>query len=233
MTRPWNDIYNGVHLYRLSAGAYTYTTSHIGIDADGAPNAYHENDSQALDYHANALYPRGAWQDILVPDPAAPARPYRQPAGPYAGYFVSMTALSDGTKQGIAPGKYVDATAIPYIVFPRHFHEMTGTGGVGDLAMVRNLRTGDVSAAIVADVGPADAALGEVSIKLAANLGGTNPNPKNGHGAPVGPFRYVLFPRSHTTPRWPLSLPDIEQRGASLLAGIGGWAAVDAADPPP
>jgi hypothetical protein len=59
---------------------------------------------------------------------------------------------------------------------------------------------GQESAAIVADVGPRNDPLGEVSIRLAENLGGHNVNPRNGAGMPTGRFAYVVFPRSKATP---------------------------------
>lgn len=226
MSTPWQDEYNGTKLHRLSSGVYSFETSRVSLDADGAPNAYNEDDSLGLDLHANAGYPNGNWRDILVCDPGNPAKPYWQSSGLFAGYFIGMTALSDGKQPETDPARYVDATAVPYIVFPGPFHNMAGTGSTGDLAMIRNQRTGVESSAIVADVGP-DEPLGEMSLKLAVNLGGQNPDPKNGHGAPVGPFRYVIFPRSRATPKWPLPVVQIDSRARACLAAAGGWSAID------
>src|SRR4029077_2822205 len=103
------------------------------------------------------------------------------------------------------PGRYVDSTKVPYLVFPSTFHALKGTGTMGDLAVARNLRNNNVTAAIVADVGPPHAPLGEVSIRLAEDLGGVHVNPRTGAGMPKGPFLYVLFPRSLSTPAWPLT----------------------------
>jgi hypothetical protein len=63
---------------------------------------------------------------------------------------------------------------------------------------------------------------------LVTGLGGSpNPNPRTGQGKPHGPFRYVVFPRSHNTPPWPLTAAQIEHEAQGLLAAAGGWAAFD------
>ena len=227
MATPWMT-YRGVGLFRPAGmSAYAYETGRMELDADGAPNAYHPDDI-GLDALANAGYPGGGWRNVLVQDPANPARPFVQRTGPTAGYFLSKTSLFDPAGAVTDPATYVDSVAIPYIVFPGDFYNLTGTGVMGDFVVARNLRSGEVSAAIVADGGPADAELGEVSLGLATALGGTNPNPRNGAGKPRGPFRYVVFPRSFVSPKWPLSRQQIEQRALGCLATAGGWTTFDA-----
>jgi len=194
----------------------------MAIDADGAPNAYHPEDT-GIDALANAGFPSGGWKSILVVDPLDSTKPFVQSAGPFAGFFVSKTTLHDPTRPETDPSRYVDSTKVPYLVFPGAFHALNGTGTMGDMAMVRNLRSNQVTAAIVADAGSHNAPLGEVSIRLAENLGGTHVNPRNGSGMPKGPFLYVLFPRSRSTPRWPLTVDRIDELAASALTAIGGW----------
>ncbi len=218
--------YRGLDFFRPAGSAYVYTTAQMEIDADGAPQAYHPADT-GLDALANAGFPGGGWRSVLVADPNDASKPFVQPDGPTAGFFVSMTALQDGFSPASDPKKYVDATKVPYLVFPGGFHRLAGTGDMGDLLMAKNLHNGNVSAAIVADIGPADAELGEVSIKLVEALGGTNPNPRNGAGKPPGPFRYVVFPRSRRVPRWPLMPDQIQQIAQDLLEAAGGWDAFD------
>jgi hypothetical protein len=218
--------YKGVDLLRWAEGGpYYYTTSRIEIDADGAPNAYGPSNTR-LDNTANAGYPNGNWRSILVPDPNDANSPFVQPDGDFQGFYVSQTTLKDQTLNNTDINKYVNASAIPYIVFPGNFYAMNGTGAMGDCALVRNLSNGMTSPAIVADVGPGDAALGEISIQLAVNLGGTNPNPRNGAGAPAGPFQYVIFPGSRQTPPWPLTAGQIDTIAAACLDQLGGWAAI-------
>ncbi|MBL8552983.1 MAG: hypothetical protein JNL41_01805 [Phenylobacterium sp.] len=220
--------YRGVALKRFSgSAAYAYSTSRIAIDADGAPNAYHPQD-RGIDALANAGYPNGGWRSIIVPDPANPSRGYVQPSGPFAGYFVSMTTVQDTGKARTDPARYVDSTKVPYIVFPGAFYRMKGTGHRGVLGMARNLATGQTSPMIFADGGATNHELGEVSIKLAENLGGANVNPRTGRGAPRGPFAYVIFPGSETSPPWPRSDADLRDRAEAELARIGGWEAVTA-----
>lgn len=218
----WQE-YHGTQLFRLpNSTAYFYVVNRISIDADGAPNAYHPQD-RGIDALANAGFPRGAWRSILVVDPQHPDRPFVQPGGEFAGFFVSMTTLQDLTLPATDIHRYVDATRIPYLVFPGAFFAMPGTGDFGDFAIARQLRSGKESSVIVADKGPRNAPLGEVSIHLAENLGGTNVNPRNGAGVPRGPFLYVVFPRSKAEPRWPLTNEQIQQRAQNLLAALGGW----------
>ena len=202
--------------------AYFFVTPHMAIDADGAPNAYNPSDT-GIDALANAGFPSGSWKSILVVDPADPARPFVQPSGPLAGFFVSKTALQDGTRPETDIHRYVDSTKVPYFVFPAAFHNVKGTGTTGDLVLARNLTNDRVSSAIVADIGPAQAPLGEVSIRLAENLGGVNVNPRNGKGMPKGPFLYVVFPMTHAKPKWPAGLDQIDTLATSKLEALGGW----------
>ena len=218
--------YQGVKIYRVSSEAYTYQTGHIALDADGAPDAYGPGDI-GLDYNANAGYVPGSdgWENVLVADPDEPDQPYVQTSGATAGYFVSMTSLIDESAAvaDTDPAKYVDATAIPYIVFPGDFYDESGTGDWGDVAMVRSLSNNQQSAAIIADGGPATDPLGEISLALAAALGGTEPDPRDGSGVPPGPLQVVIFPYSHKQPAWPRTLDDIQQQASDLLQSIGGW----------
>jgi hypothetical protein len=194
----------------------------MAVDADGAPNAYHPDDT-GLDALANAEFPNGDWKSILAVDPLDPSKPFVQTGGPFAGFFVSKTALQSSVVPETDPARYVDATTVPYVVFPGAFHALSGTGTLGDLVMARNLRTDDVTAAIVADIGPTHAPLGEVSMQLAESLGGVHVNPRNGKGVPVGPFLYVVFPGSRLTPRWPLTLNQLDQHSSGALQAMGGW----------
>ena len=214
--------YKGTDIFRVP-GAYHYVTDRVTLDADGAPNAYHPNDT-GIDKLAHAGYPNKGWKSVLVTDPASPNKPYIQkPGEPYPGYFVSMTTLKNPNGNKTSPSTYVDSVAFPYVVFPGEFYSIKGTGFMGDFAMVRNLDNGKMTAAIVADVGPSDAPLGEMSLGLATALGGVNPNPRNGSGSPRGNFQYVIFPKSHEAPAWPLSFEHIDRVANAKLEGIGGW----------
>jgi hypothetical protein len=218
--------YGGDQLYRDASGAYTYVTRRMELDADGSPRAYHPDGKSGLDALANAGYPSKGWRSVLVVDPADSSKAYVQSAGATKGFFVSKTSLYDHAAAATDPAAYVNSECVPYIVFPGNFYALKGTGAYGDLAMARNLDNAKETFAIVADGGPASAALGEVSLALATALGGTNPNPRNGAGSPKGRFQYLIFPKSRATPAWPRTNAEMDSAARKLLANVGGWPAI-------
>jgi hypothetical protein len=219
----WTD-YRGAALRRHSSGAYRYVTDHLALDADGSLFAYHP-DNLGRDDLGFASWPSGDedWRWILVADPADPSRPWVQADGPAKGYFLSMTTLRDAAGEASDPASYVDSEAVPYIVFPANFLKIEGVGGFGDVAMARNLATGDQSWAVVADQGPAPHPLGEVSLKLAEGLGGRDLNPRNGDGIAPGPYEYMIFPGSRLDPPWPQSAVALRAAAEALFEEVGGW----------
>ncbi len=228
------DLYQDTQLLWAQDGhSYIFATKAVKVDADGAPNAYHPDDMglpcktgvrfKGLDCPANAGYPNSNWwHDALVPDPTNPSKAYVQSSGPYKGFFVSKTSLKDPVKQDIQTEKYVDARSVPYLVFPGEFYKKNGTGILGDFGYAINLENGKASPFIVAEIGPRNAALGEMSIALAVALGGSSPNPRTGDGTPKGKILYVIFPRSAKSPAWPVSADMLSSTVTSLLEGIGG-----------
>lgn len=215
--------YEGDQLYRDPSGAYTYATRHMALDADGSPRAYHPDGDSGLDALANAGYPHKGWRSVLVVDPTDGSKPYVQQSGPTKGFFVCKTSLYDHGSAATDPATYVNSEVVPYLVFPGNFHALKGTGTYGDLAIVRNLDNGKETFAIVADGGPSKAPLGEVSLALAAALGGTHLNPRTGSGMPHGRFQYLVFPKSRSNPAWPRSNSEMDAAARSLLAGVSGW----------
>lgn len=232
--------YQDTTLYKhVGSSAYIFQSTNVKVDADGAPNAYHPDDIRlhcskgqgfrGLDCPENAGYPnRHWWPSALVADPDNPSEPYVQTSSSaYPGYFVSQTSLFDKTKSKVDSARFVDARNIPYLVFPGAFNSMRGTGTLGDLGYAINISNGKKSPFIVADVGPKQAALGEMSIALAAALGGIDPNPRTGAGTPKGKILYVVFPKSSATPAWPLSGAQIAAQADRLLGEVGGLAALE------
>lgn len=223
--KPWRT-YKSAELFRhTSADVYFFVTDHMRIDADGAPNAYGPGNI-GLDLNANAGYPsKSWWPNVLVPDPSDPNRALVQKSGAFKGYFVSQTALADRSLPQTDPRAYVDATEFPYLVFPGKFAKQSGTGRLGDFGYAIHLENGRTSPFIVADIGPSNAKLGEVSIALAEALGGENVNPRNGAGQPKGKVAYVVF-RFSSDPmkskRWRLADGEIEMNAEQLLSDIGG-----------
>lgn len=226
----WSQYKGARLLSHPSQSAYVFATSHKAVDADGAPNAYHPDD-KGLDYLANAGYPNTSWwKSVLVEVPDKPGNAYRQPDGPFEGYFVSKTSLQDLSKHETDASRYVDATSVPYLVFPGSFYERRGTGRLGDLGYAFNLSTGDASPFVVADIGPRDAKLGEISVALAEGVGGENVNPRTGAGVPRGKILYIVFPYSSRSNAWPLTNDEIRRASEALLQAVGGRDAVMACE---
>ena len=229
--------YKGTKLFRnTDKTAYSYKTSHSRIDADGAPNAYHPDDvgkncthepHLGLDCPANAGYPNTTWWDsVLVVDPQNSHHAYVQPSGAFKGFFVAKTwlAASPAVDDGLSATNYVDATKIPYIVFPgTDFAQLAGTGNRGDIGIAWNLSNGKWTPFVVADQGGgSEAKLGEGSIALYEALGGHDINAPNGAGVAPGEMLFVVFPKSAKIPRWPRTLNSIKEQADSLLASVGG-----------
>jgi hypothetical protein len=240
--------YRGVTIRRTAdRSVYLYVTAHKSVDADGAPNAYHPDDvnggacpdsGTGLECPANAGYRSNDgvgnsswWSSVLVADPDDPDFAYRQTDGPWAGYFVSQTALKRLTPYGrLSPLSYVDATRIPYVVMPGDFYAMPGTGRMGDVGYALNLANGRSTAFIFADVGPDDARLGEASIAFWTALGGQNPNPRNGHDVPPGSIAYFVFPRSSAEVDlgWPIDVERLRSAAAERMEALGGADMIEA-----
>ena len=215
--------YRGAMIKKIPVSqAYFYTITRMAIDADGAPNSYHPLD-KGIDALANAGFPEGNWKAILVENPTKSDEPFVQTGGEFAGFFVSRTTLQDRSLAVTDVRRYVDSMRVPYIVFPGEFFKLKGSGDFGDVGLAINLDNGNESPFIIADAGPQKAPLGEVSIRLAENLGGTNVSPRTGAGMPRGRFTYLVFPRSKLNPAWPVSSEQLQKHTQELLAAIGGW----------
>src|SRR5262249_15441051 len=128
-----------------------YWTCPLAIDADGHPEAYHPKGSPpGLDYLGNAGSP-GNWWGIATD---SRGQPYIQTSThPAPGFYVSTTALVDNAFQSQNPARYVHAGQIPFIVLPSS-PKFDPKQTLGDLAMVLNPATGNLSWAIYADIGP-------------------------------------------------------------------------------
>lgn len=200
------ELDRDIPIGRLAGNNAFFYEAGMTIDADGAPNAYHP-DNSGLDDLSNAGTP-GAWEG-LAKDPYG--EPYIQgPDDPFPGYYVSETALADRSKPVSDPTRYVDASRIPFIVLPGGIARQLGARP-GDFAVVFNQRNGKSSYAIFGDVGPYDH-LGEGSIALAENLG-LRSDARNG-GARRG-IVYLVFPGSGNGK--PRAIEEINDEGEKLL----------------
>src|SRR5450631_808782 len=173
--------------------------SGMSIDADGAPNAYHPDDT-GLDELANAGSPT-RWDGIIADQEGNPL--IQEESDPFPGYYISCTSLADENKDFTDPTRYVDATDIPYVALPE---DVADRGGVqlGDFAFVMNLRNGESSFAIYADIGT----LGEGSVALADALGISSDARRGGQSDGI---LYVLFPGSGNLK--PRTIGEIQSEG--------------------
>jgi hypothetical protein len=193
-----------VPIWQLSGNQALFFVSGMTIDADGAPNAYHPNDT-GLDELANAGTPE-RWDGIVTDREGTPL--IQEERDPFPGYYISCTSLEDDTKAFTDPSRYVDASTIPYVVLPGEVAKRAGMQ-LGDFAAITNLRNGKLSFAIYADMGT----LGEGSIALADALE-INSDARRG-GAPAG-ILYVLFPGAGNFQ--PRSNNEIQREGQRLLS---------------
>jgi hypothetical protein len=200
-----------IPILRLPGTTAFFYESGMTIDADGAPNAYHPENT-GLDDLANAGAP-GNWQGLAKDGDGQPF--VQGPNDPFPGYFVSATALADHTKPVNDPTRYVDASKIPFIVLPGGMTRQIGARP-GDFAVVYNHRNGKSSYAIFADVGPSTR-IGEGSMALAENLG-IRSDARNG-GTRRGVL-FLVFPGSGNGR--PRTIEEINAESEKLLHGWGG-----------
>lgn len=198
-----------VPIWKLPGSEAFFFVSGMTVDADGAPNAYHPDDT-GLDALSNAGTP-GHWNGIVTDQAGSPL--IQSDRDPFPGYYISCTSLSDHHKRFTDPNGYVNASKIPYVVLPQ---EVADAGGakLGDFAVVLNLRNRRSSFAIYADIGT----LGEGSIALAENLGIRSDARQGGQANAV---LYLVFPASGNLA--PRTLDEIRKEGERLLDDWGGF----------
>jgi hypothetical protein len=197
-----------VPVWQFADSQAFFFVSGMMIDADGAPNAYHPDDT-GLDELANAGAP-ARWNGIITDRDGNPL--IQQDGDPFPGYYISCTSLSDETRKFTDPTRYVDASKIPYVVLPEDIAHRGGAG-LGDFALVINLRNGKSSFAIYADIGT----LGEGSVALADALGIWSDARQGGQSDGI---LYLLFPGSGDLR--PRTIGEIHSEGEKLLRYLGG-----------
>lgn len=198
-----------VPIWQLPHSDAFFFVSGMTVDADGAPNAYHPDDT-GLDALSNAGIP-GQWNGIVTDDDGSPL--IQRDGDPFPGYYISCTSLSDHSKRSNDPNRYVNASKIPYITLPQEVAD-AARAQLGDFAVVMNLRNGKSSFAIYADIGT----LGEGSIGLAENLGIRSDAREGGQSNAVF---YIVFPDSGNLA--PRTLGEIQSEGERLLYEWGGF----------
>ena len=196
-----------VPFWQLPDSEAFFFVSGMTIDADGAPTAYHPDDT-GLDELVNAGVPTH-WDGIVTDRDGNPS--IQQESDPFPGYFVSCTSLSDKTKKLSDPTRYVNASKIAYVALPQDLADRRGVR-LGDFAVVMNLRNGKSSFAIYADIGT----LGEGSIALADALGIRSDAREGGESDGV---LYLFFPGSGDLQ--PRTITEIQNEGEKLFSGLG------------
>jgi len=174
----------GVKVYQEDE-AILYKTG-ASINGDGSPHCYHQDDSKALDYLANAGS-EGNWWGIVVGASGVPVVQSIYDVAP--GFYVSTTALTIPGHSSASPMHYLDSERYPFMVVPSSFGF---NWKVGDVGFCLNSKSGDNMYCCTGDVGPSTH-IGEVSMLLGRCLG-LDYNPKSG-GASSG-IVYVVFPGS-------------------------------------
>jgi hypothetical protein len=207
-------------------GGIAFYLSKMAIDADGAPNAYHPVESKGLDALSSAGF--GNSCNVLVCKvEGEPKQGYvTTPDGPFAGFFVSMSSLKDLTKKREDHTRYVSATHVPYVAVAGSVAKKLKLVP-GDLAYGVNLKNGQRSGAIFADVGTENT-LGEASIAFAEKLKVPS-SPKTG-GAGYQIF-YVVFPNSAASPPWPRNVDELMKTATEKFEKWGGINRVKACEP--
>jgi hypothetical protein len=212
-------------IWKFSGETTFFFKSGMTIDADGAPKAYHPDDITGLDSLDNAGGD-GEWWALATDENGDPI--IQGENDPAPGYYVSMTALTDETKEETDPRRYVDATKIPYIVLPENDDEKflkKAKVKLGDFAAVYNGENGKLAFAIFADTselfagGEERTQFGEGSIALADALD-IDSNPRTG-GTDEGVL-YVVFPRSGNGK--PRSIKEITREAKERFEEWGGIA---------
>lgn len=209
-------LYHGVEVRFFEEGYFCrIPVDDIAIDADGAPNAYgptcgpKDKHGCGLDSLTSAGYPNSDyneidddWRDILVQDLANPEKPFLKKDG----FYISKTSLCDENATSDAkPGKYVDASSVPYIVMPQLWLDRLGMQ-LGDLCLLWHSRIKTRVVTIVADTCPVDEPLGEISIAAAKALGGKNVSARNGADFPrSGALCCVMLQDSRPDIKWPIT----------------------------
>lgn len=135
--------------------SFELLTHRMDVDVDGAPRAYGPPGMKALDYLSNA-HSLGRLSAPVVgylTEDEPPHRPVVQgPQDPAPGYYVSQTSYEDESVENERdPRRYVDATAINYVVLGDEARRMGAR--LGDFVAVYSRRTHRSVFGIVGDEG--------------------------------------------------------------------------------
>lgn len=201
-----------VEIVSLEDSRPFFFRSGMAVSADGAPDAYGPGDI-GTDRLGNAGRP-GHWWALATDSGQKDGSPLVQgERDPRPGYYVSMTALFDTSRDRTDPRRYVDANQVPYIVLP-----LDGLQGasLGDFCVVVNTHNSKVVYGLVADLGPRNK-IGEGSVAMARALGVPDCPRRGGIGDGIV---YLVFPGSGSSE--PLQAAEIGYPASRLFQAWGG-----------
>jgi len=144
------------------------TKTDLSVDVDGARESYRLDNRQppALDdIHDSAGYPNGSWQNVLVPNPNNPSKPYVDEDG----FCVSMTSYQREGFSKTDRRRYVDPMTIPYSVMPGIIRRICRGVVLGCACRITDSRNGNYIDTVLADFSGGNA--GECSQAAARKFG--------------------------------------------------------------
>lgn len=224
-------------------------SSQMHVNTDGAPDSYHPDDigithicngvsvGANCDWKAKCLadFNKAKAEGFDGPTKICFFAMATQPDGkpiiqgpndPKPGYFVSTTALQQPGVDKRTPQAQLDSNVIPFVVIPRQWEQSATPGAkLGDFAVVLRKSTGDVSFAVVGDLGP-KRKIGEGSVALHQALGNDPFRMRFGkrrawQGIGGHDVMYVVFPNSRRS-REQITRELIDTEGKRLLEKFGG-----------
>ena len=220
-----------LRLRRITGTQALFFQSKMSCDVDGSPNAYHPlDDNLSLDVIGSAGgrrkgdLPNGPL--VVQPSPEVvvyvDGKPYLQPNGEFAGFYVSETSFQNPGLAATDPAHYLDARRNQYIVLPGG---LVPEAEVGDVAVVYDPHSKKAVYAVYGDIGPSSES-GEVSLATIQRLGLPATDGKSSPGQSRDDLFYLVFP--HTGQRLmsaepgPLAQSTVDRLGADQLAAWGG-----------
>lgn len=252
LTRQFNFTHDEIGTISISRERQTSAvvfSSQMQVNTDGAPDSYHPDDI-GITHICNGVSvgAKCVWKAKCLADfNKAKAQGFNGPTkicffamakhqngkpviqgpnDPKPGFYVSTTALQQPGVDKKTPQAHLDSNHIPFIVIPRHWQQSAIPGvRLGDFALVLRKSTGQLSFAVVGDLGPKKK-LGEGSVALHQALG-NNPfrmrfgKRRASKGIGVRDVLYVIFPNSGITDAQ-ITTELIDREGQRLLEQFGG-----------
>ena len=177
----------GVNVYQDEDKRIHYVAD-MSVDVDGAHHSYRLDNKRppALDdIHASAGYPNGSWQNVLVPDPDHPSKPYVDSEG----FCVSMTSYWREGFAKIDRRRWVDAETVPYMVLPGSIRKACKGIVLGCRARITRTSDGKFCDGVYADSSGSN--IGECSV-FTAKVFGDQWNANNGDERKI--YEYQFWP---------------------------------------